>query len=105
MGVVWADRRGGGTAEPRRPTAESPFLAAMADPREDDDRRELKRGLKVLAVSWVMALTIVAAGFAGWWLDEHVTKRFPLMTLLAIGAGIVGGGWYAYRTIMGMYTE
>jgi F0F1-type ATP synthase assembly protein I len=75
----------------------------MADPHQDD-RRELKRGFKVLAISWVMALAIVLGGFLGLLVDR-VTGTFPLLTLLAIGAGVVGGGWYAYKTIMEMFSE
>ncbi|MGB2780081.1 MAG: AtpZ/AtpI family protein [Phycisphaerae bacterium] len=58
------------------------------------------RGVGVLAVSWVMALAILAGWFAGWLLDRNVTGTFPLMTILGVLAGIIGGGWYSYRTIM-----
>ncbi len=71
----------------------------MADPRQPE-RGEVRRAMRVLAISWVMAGAIVLGGAAGWLLDERVTGTFPLATLLGIGAGIAGGGWYAYRTIM-----
>jgi len=65
-----------------------------------DDRLVLRRGVRVLAVSWMMALSILSGWLLGWVLDRKVTGTFPLMTIVGVVLGTVGGGWYSYRTIM-----
>ncbi len=75
----------------------------MAD-RDSEERRELRRNVKLLAVPWVMAGAIVLGGVAGWAVDR-ATDTSPLATLVGIGAGIVGGGYSSYRTLMKAMTK
>jgi len=73
--------------------------------RDKNDRRELRRAMRVLSISFVMALTILAGWLLGWLLDSRVTGTFPLLTILGVVAGVVGGGWYSYRIIMKVMGE
>jgi hypothetical protein len=70
----------------------------MPDPG-DNDRRELKRAMGVFAVSWAMAGSVLAGWLLGWYLDTKLATPRPLMTILGIAAGVLGGGIYAYRAI------
>jgi uncharacterized protein YneF (UPF0154 family) len=71
------------------------------DSSRENDHTELRRGVGVLAVSWVMALAILGGWLAGWFLDRKVIgNTFPVLTILGVVLGVVGGGWYSYRTIM-----
>jgi len=73
--------------------------------RDKNDRRELRRAMRVLSISFVMALAILAGWLLGWFLDSRVTGTRPLLTILGVVAGVVGGGWYSYRIIMKVMGE
>jgi len=55
----------------------------------------MSTALRLLGIGWFVALTILAGGFGGRWLDRALDIE-PLFTLLGLAAGIV-------VAILGMY--
>jgi len=73
--------------------------------RDNNSRREIRQGVRVLALSWVMALTTVGGWLAGWALDRHLEWTRPALSIVGVVVGAAGGGWYCYRTIMKVMRE
>jgi hypothetical protein len=86
---------GRGDAEEQRPRDGS-----NAGDRPVDGRRMPPRAFVVaFAAPWIMVLAVFGAAIGGVLLDRRLGTS-PILTVTLIVAGVLGGGFQAYRTIM-----
>ncbi len=73
----------------------------MDDNRQagDEQRRMIRQGLSVFAVSWMMALAIVGFWLAGVYIDRHF-GTWPWVSIVMVIIGTVGGVYKSYKLIM-----
>lgn len=65
------------------------------------DPKKVQRGynsyLRFTGLGLTMALVIGVFCFAGWWLDEQVRWRYPVLTILLSLLGITGAMVYLFK--------
>jgi cation transport ATPase len=95
-------RRRRAEADARAPTNTTPSARTKvgASMAEDGERRMLRQALRVLAVPWLLGLSIGLGWLLGTYLDRRWKLDVPWATIALVTFAVLAGGYQSYRMIM-----